>query len=259
MKTNDILSLTGAYVLNALDADERKAFEAELAHSEAARIEVAELADTAILLGLAVTPIAPSAANKTRIMAQLSSTVQLEAEPEAHIFDVIHSPATKSETVAQLKWFRRPTTLLSAAAVAASLIVGTVVTGEFQNSLPQIAQANTLAAISMAPDSHRVFTQFDDGGGDATVMWSNEVGHAALLTDTLPVLDEGVYQVWYVNEAGEARDAGLLPVKADTTSWTVLDNKMNTGDSVAVTVESSKSAQPTSNPILTVSTVGCFL
>ena len=69
--------LAGAYALHALDADDTATFEAHLAESERARIEAAELNDTAVALGLAVAPVQPSAALKANLMSLLASTPQL--------------------------------------------------------------------------------------------------------------------------------------------------------------------------------------
>ena len=69
--------LAGAYALHALDAEESAAFEAYLTGSERARIEVVELTDTAVALGLAVAPVQPSATLKSNLMSLLSSTPQL--------------------------------------------------------------------------------------------------------------------------------------------------------------------------------------
>ena len=69
--------LAGAYALHALDANDTATFEAHLAESERARIEAAELNDTAVALGLAVAPVQPSAALKANLMSLLASTPQL--------------------------------------------------------------------------------------------------------------------------------------------------------------------------------------
>ncbi|MDJ0376200.1 anti-sigma factor [Cryobacterium sp. PH31-L1] len=69
--------LAGAYALHALDADDTATFEAHLAESERARIEAAELNDTAVALGLAVAPVQPSSALKANLMSLLASTPQL--------------------------------------------------------------------------------------------------------------------------------------------------------------------------------------
>ena len=47
-------------MLDAATADERAAVEAEADRSQAVRNELTELADTAVMLGLAVEPVQPS-------------------------------------------------------------------------------------------------------------------------------------------------------------------------------------------------------
>jgi anti-sigma-K factor RskA len=69
--------LAGAYALDALGAEERTAFEEYLASSEQARIEAAELSDTAVALGLAAAPVPPSPGLKSSLMARLATTPQL--------------------------------------------------------------------------------------------------------------------------------------------------------------------------------------
>ena len=69
--------LAGAYALHALSAAETAEYERYLEHSEQARIEAAELSDTAVALGLATAPVQPSSALKAGLMAQIASTPQL--------------------------------------------------------------------------------------------------------------------------------------------------------------------------------------
>ncbi|MCY7404104.1 MAG: anti-sigma factor [Cryobacterium sp.] len=73
--------LAGAYALHALDEHDTAVFEAHLAESERARIEAAELNDTAVALGLAVAPVQPSASLKANLMSMLASTPQLPPVP----------------------------------------------------------------------------------------------------------------------------------------------------------------------------------
>ena len=75
--TDNPADLAGAYALHALNADDAAEYERYLARSEQARIEAAELSDTAAALGLSVAPVQPSSALKANLMAQLSSTPQL--------------------------------------------------------------------------------------------------------------------------------------------------------------------------------------
>src|SRR6478752_4991281 len=77
MTTSDLHTLTGAYALHALDADERGRFERHAADCEACAQEVRELTATAARLGLAETVVtAPEL--KTRVMRHIT-TVRQEA------------------------------------------------------------------------------------------------------------------------------------------------------------------------------------
>ena len=153
--------LSGAYALNALEARERAAFEAHLESSEEARIEAAELSDTAVALGLATAPVQPSAALKASLMAKLSSTPQLAplagpastpaadaapASPRLAAVPPVPPSAPAAPLVsgdpsaagtgtgsgsgssaaerARKRWFQRPASLLLAAAAAVALFVG---------------------------------------------------------------------------------------------------------------------------------------
>jgi anti-sigma-K factor RskA len=69
--------LAGAYALDALTPEETAEFERFLGTSEEARVEAAELSDTAVALGLATAPVQPPASLKANLMAQLASTPQL--------------------------------------------------------------------------------------------------------------------------------------------------------------------------------------
>ena len=155
--------LSGAYALNALEARERAAFEAHLESSEEARIEAAELSDTAVALGLATAPVQPSAALKASLMAKLSSTPQLAplagpastpaadaapasprlaavppVPPSAPVTPRVSGDPSAAGTGtgtgsgsgssaaerARKRWFQRPASLLLAAAAAVALFVG---------------------------------------------------------------------------------------------------------------------------------------
>ena len=90
--------LAGAYALHALDEHDTATFEAHLADSERARIEAAELNDTAVALGLAVAPVQPSAALKANLMSMLASTPQLAPRPSAAGPATTDAVASVSET-----------------------------------------------------------------------------------------------------------------------------------------------------------------
>ncbi len=243
--------MSGAYALHALNEDETKLFEAHLAESEATRNEVTELADTAVLLGMAVDPVEPPAALKQSIMAQLASTPQLPREvPVAAPVD-ISSFNGKAAAKAQARWFSKPLTALASIAAAVILIVGGgVVVNNVNDASFQQAQANQLAAIGSASDTQRADTAID-GGGSATLMWSEELGSAAFMVAGLEELPSGkVYELWFIGSDGP-RAAGTFSIDDDGTAWRVLDGDMRGGDVVGVTIEPSGGSElPTTDPVI---------
>lgn len=241
---DDAANLSGLYALDALNADERAQLEAHLVGSEESRAEVTELTDTAVLLGLAVTPVAPPAALKSSIMAQLATTPQVPAE---------YSFGGAAEARARARWFTRPVVALAAAAASVALIVGgglvstTILTNNYL-----AAQADQLAAIEAADDSQRAAVELD-GGGTATLVWSAELASSALIVDGLePLTASEVYQLWYINEAG-ARSAGTFTVNTAGSTLRVLDGALARGDTVGVTVEPRGGSEaPTTDPVVVI-------
>jgi anti-sigma-K factor RskA len=281
--------LAGAYALDALTPAESAEFEAFLETSEEARVEAAELSDTAVALGLATAPVQPAPALKATLMAQLASTPQLPPLPrpaERTEADVAHprsgndAPEPDAEEIetaagatgipasgptvtaggggpaeerAQLRWFQRPAVLLTSAAAAVALFFGGLVVGQMidTNTFDE-EQATALAEINAAPDAQRASTTTSDGQ-PATLVWSGELGLSALLIEDLPPLPEDRdYQLWYINEDG-AFSAGTFDSSGDGTVWRVLEGTMKAGDQVGVTVEpDGGSEKPTTDPIVAI-------
>ena len=226
----DLSSLSGGYALNALDNHELTEFETQLGESQELRNEVTELIETAVLLGLAVDPVAPSAELKASIMARLASTPQL--------------PCGASQ-VSTLQPTYRPK--------AVGLIVGGgVVANTLVDNGFHLAQANQLAAINASKDFEQAVVQVA-GGGTATLVWSLELTSSALIVDGFASLpSDRVYELWYIGESG-ARPAGTFSVSESGATWRVLDGDMVAGDMVGVTVEPrGGSEQPTTDPIVAI-------
>jgi len=275
---DDLATLSGAYALNALSAEEREAFEAHLGESESLRHEVTELADTAVLLGRAITPVAPPAELKANIMSLIASTPQLPTAPRLVAVepDATRSPvalatpgapgvsaasfaeptdgATPSERKAQARWFTKPVMAIVAAAAAIGIIVGGgVLVNTVGDSQEQNQAADRLAAINAASDMQQAVSEVA-GGGTATLVWSNELQSSAMIVDGLATLPEGkVYELWYIDTSSQARPAGTFGVDSDGKTWRVLDGEMQAGDTVGVTVEpSGGSKAPTTTPIVAI-------
>ncbi|MCU1549782.1 MAG: hypothetical protein JWR36_342 [Glaciihabitans sp.] len=250
-KRVDPANNSGAYVLNALDQDEHAEFESQLDESEQLRNEVTELTDTAVLLGLAVTPAQPPAALKESLMAKLGTTPQLAREVPASASSSTLKPPSSLERRVLVRWFQKPT-LVAAAAVAAILIVsgGAIgITGATER-IQHEQQADALAAINSAPDSRRVEASVSTGG-KATLVWSLALGKSALIVKGLSALpSDKTYEAWYIDTQGEPRRAGLL---SGSSTWQVLDGRMAKGDTIGVTIEpSGGSNSPTTKPIVAI-------
>lgn len=152
---------------------------------------------------------------------------------------------------AQARWFQRPGRLLIAASAAIALFVGGSLLGSALTDNEFVEQqAASLAQINAAPDSQRASTTTGDGQ-EATLVWSDTLGIAALLVADLPALPaDQDYQLWYINAQGPL-PAGTFDSSGDGTVWRVLEGTMHDGDGVGVTVEpNGGSAAPTSDPIV---------
>jgi anti-sigma-K factor RskA len=257
-------NLSGAYVLNALDEFETRSFEEELTKSEQLRNEVTELQDTATLLGLAIEPILPSAELKTSLMNRIATLPQVEAIPaltwqeENDHASAIYSPSSPATDKAKTHWYTRPVALFSASAAVIAIVAGGVVVGGAGISAVTASgstQADKLAAITQAADISRVSAPVKNGG-TASVIWSDSLKSSAIVSGNLTKLPSNKeYELWYINSKGIARSAGALKTDDKDTAWSVLDGRLQKGDSIGVTVEpTGGSPKPTTAPVVEITT-----
>jgi anti-sigma-K factor RskA len=267
----DLHLLAGAYALGALSDDERAEFEEYLETSEEARAELASLTDTAVILGLASTPVQPPASVKDSLMARIAVTPQLaplDAPAEADADPDVAAPVTSIESArairaagastaegrAKRRWYRRPATYLTAVAAAAAIVLGGTAVVALNNSSQTSAVSSDFATISAAPDSQRA-SEAVDGGGKATLVWSNSLGRSAVVMDGMPTLAEGkTYELWYIS-GSIAKSAGTFVPSGSGKQVHILTGKMSDGDTVGITVEpSGGSTHPTTKPVVTIAT-----
>lgn len=263
--------LSGAYALNALEQHEKAAFEVLLGESEELRTEVTGLSDTAVLLGLSSHPVTPSPELKANLMELLSSTPQLGPEtqldvgsqrrpeiqgrPVASIAEqraidgiasgshvASHRASARTSAKTSARWFSRPVGALLASAASAALLLGGVAIGSLQS--------DPLEQLASASDLQTAVTDVD-GGGTATLIWSDDQGKSAVLLEDLPALSaDQVYQLWYIDDAG-ATSAGVVNAAGDRLQ--VLDGDRDAGDAVGVTVEPSGGSEvPSADPIVVI-------
>jgi anti-sigma-K factor RskA len=191
----DLHHLAAAYALDALDADERIAFEAHYHDCHVCSHDVGDFRATLATLGeLSVT--VPPTDMKARVLQQISVTRQL-------------SPLVSARSLAA-RPTRRPSLLAAAAALlvlvaSAAFMVGrgSQTDDAFASQLEQVlaepdVQMVDLAATSAATDGH------------IRVAWSATARKAAVIADGLSLPNGGaVYELWLIDESG-AVPTGML-------------------------------------------------
>jgi anti-sigma-K factor RskA len=240
---DDRHTLTGAYALDALDDEERRSFELHLTTCVDCRAEVAELTATAAHLGVATARPVPTSLRE-RILAQVGQTRQLPAPPS---------------NVRPLRGAsRRAATMLSAAAADLAVLAITlgVVAWQADQRADRLAgetaqleaEAERVGAVLGAPDAVTAAASVE-GGGQASVVASAELGEVVLLTQDLPRLAEDrTYQLWLIGEAIVSGGVVDVPADGDVTYLTAGDLAGVT--TIALSVEpQGGSEQPTTTPI----------
>jgi anti-sigma-K factor RskA len=266
-------NLSGAYVLNALSEAERVAFEQRMAASDDLRNEVTELADTAVLLGMATEPVQPSPGLRANVLAAATQLPQLPREQPAAepvpVSPVAESavPAEasagvrtrgdggKAEARAAVRWLSRPVTILIASAAAVVLLFsGILLGGLLTGPTPEQQHAAAFAELNAAPDVQRMGTEVE-GAGTVTLVVSQSLDRSALVWESMPELPaDQVYELWYITDEPVA--AGLIETDS-AQNFRVLDGELPDDATVGLTVEpEGGSEQPTTEPILVLETTG---
>ena len=229
-----IHELTAGYALDALDEDERSAYEAHLADCEHCQQELASFWTTTEGLAVAASGPEPSMALRERILADV------RAEPQNL---VAFEPR---------RWRVAPV-LGAAAAVAAVVALGiglwaSNLSSELDETRTALARAQAAAQLLVDPAAQTVALQ--QGTGRLVV---DADGQAVLVVEGLEQAPAGkTYELWIVprGDIAAASPAGLFPGR-DGTEVVRLDGTVTAGDVVAVTVEAAAGADaPTTQPIV---------
>jgi anti-sigma factor RsiW len=232
----DVHALVGAYAMDALPPEEAAAFVEHLDQCPACQQEVAELQITAAQLGLAVTQT-PPAALRDQVLTAVSQTRQI---PPAT------SPAPTRDRRANL-----PRLLATAAALLVIVGAGLFALMSNLDNPTGPAAPDPVAAVLNAPDA-RTNTVGLRGGGTMTVISSDRRDQAVVLSQNLPpITTDRVYQLWLVDEAGNARSADvLIDSSTAATRSARLIRGLRAGDQIAITREPpGGSQQPTMAPL----------
>jgi anti-sigma-K factor RskA len=226
-----IHELTAAYALDALEPDERAAYEAHLRECESCRDELASFGDVTNGLAVAATGPEPTPELRERILQGA------RAEPQ-----VVVPFEPRRRRVAPV--------LAAAAAVAAVLVIGLglwarQLSGDLDDTRTALEQQRVAAAVLANPDSRSV----DLAAGQGRLVVGPD-GQAVLALGGLEPAPAGkTYEVWVV-QGKNASPSGLFPgnSKGDLVP---VDGVVRKGDVVAVTVEKAGGADaPTTKPVV---------
>lgn len=233
--STDIHALSGAYAVDALDADERAEFERHLAGCAACQAEVDGLRQAAATLS-ELNTTRPPAALREKVLADIKTVRPLPPV----VARIDGRRAARRSPGVRRRW------AALAAAAAAVVALGGVVWHPWTS--PSAPQQSTVAQVRHAADVQR-FTAAGPDGATVTVYRSAKLAKAVVVAHGLGVAPDGkVYQLWLQDPAGAMHPAGFLPA-GDTTSAT-LKGAISTAKGAGITVEpAGGSPVPTSNPV----------
>jgi anti-sigma factor RsiW len=228
-----IHELTAGYALDALDADERAAYEAHLPGCERCQQELASFWQTTEALAVAASGPEPSPALRDRILADIRS------EPPQNVVPL--EPRRR----------RIVPVLAGVAAVAAvvALAIGlwaSDLSSQLDETRATLERQQAAAQVLGDPDARPV--RLAEGEGRLVV---TPDGQAVLVVDGLGPAPAGkTYEMWVVSHGGNPQRAGLFPGH-DGRDVVPVDGAVEAGQVVLVTVEDEGGVDaPTSEPIL---------
>jgi len=248
---DDVRALLGAYAVDAVDADERRAVESLVAVDADAARELADLQAVAARLGAAIDAEPPAGA-RAAVLAAVRATPQESPVPSAPPVPLAPTSPTSSTSSTSsargrrggARWWALAAAVAIGAAVPATLLVQQV-----QHTRQVQAEQQQVADLLTDPSAVLVH-QDVPGDGAVTAILTD---HRAVFTATqMPPPDDGsVYQLWVVRD-GQPHSAGVMT--SDDGTVRQFADDFAPGDVLAVTVEpAGGSEQPTSDPIMVLS------
>lgn len=224
--------LTAAYALDALDPEERRAYEAHLETCSHCQQELASFWETTEALAVAASGPAPSAALRERVLADV------RAEPPRNVVSL------------ESRRRRAAPALAAVAAVAAVVALGiglwaTSLSGELDETRAALERERQAAAIVADAGSRTV----DLAAGSGRLVVGRDGRAALVLPDLGPAPSGLTYQAWII-EGDNPISAGVFPGE-EGLDVVLVDGDVAEGEIVAVTVERAGGAEkPTLPPIV---------
>lgn len=262
-----------AYALDAMSPSERAAFEANL--DEATAQQVRDDRETLSLLGGAVTPVAPPADLKAKLLQQIKHTPQEQpvmpfaqvpherpaktATAGSEVIDPLVAPTSRAQRTAQQRWSNTWRNLALAGAAAAVIAGGWGFTQyqQLQHARSEITalqqeagQASLVDQISMAEDVSLAKGSMD--GSNISVVYSPSHNMASISTAGLPKLPEGkAYMIWLYDAQGTIVGSGTLNNGSVGEVFTEMTSQdLSQVTDFGITVEDATATAPSEKPMM---------
>lgn len=243
------------YALNELTGSDRQEFEAHLETCASCRREVQNLRSDLGLLALSTSGPKPPVRSKDRLMRAIA------AEPRG-----ASAPDSQKSARRGFGWAWAP----ALAALALLLAVGNLwrengrmhdelarLTGLYQNTTAQLAQAQDRLRLLSAPDVVQVSLspQTEARKPHATAIYSPSMKRCMLVASNLAPLPPGkAYELWLIPMEGEPMPAGMFKPDEHGNAM-MMDHAMPDGvvaKAFAVTLEDEAGSDKPTSPILIV-------
>jgi anti-sigma-K factor RskA len=238
-------TLVGAYVMDAVTADDRAAFEHHLAGCESCQGEVRGLREATARLAAAA-EVRPRAALREQTMQAAGLIRQLPPDPRARpaAGDRGNLPGRRRG------WLPRLAVGLAAVFAVLAIGMGTAMNGAEHRLDAARGSSRAMAVVLGSPDAV-IRTAAVTSGGRATIVMSRRDRALVFTASGLPALPAArAYQLWVMGPGGP-RSAGLLAADADSRAGPLVVSGLVPGDWVGLTVEpAGGSARPTAPAIL---------
>jgi anti-sigma-K factor RskA len=223
----------GAYLLGALDADEREGFEAHLASCHVCTRDVAHLKIAADALPVSVPPVTPPPALKDRIMTVVRSEAELLSAAGSRA-DAPASPRGERRRRSVGGWSMRPAVAL---ACALALLAGGGLAGVLLSSGEG---TRTVVAETRAPAADVRLEIGEDG--------------STLVARNMPAPPSGrIYQVWLKRPGRDPEPTSVLwSTRRDGSAEVAVPGSLDGVEAVLVTDEPEGGSEaPTKPPVIT--------
>ncbi|WP_306206986.1 anti-sigma factor [Actinoplanes sp. RD1] len=250
MTSNDVHSLVGAYVLDAVDEEDRAAFEQHVAGCSACQVELAELRETASRMADSTWSIPPPRL-RAEVMGAIKRTRQLPpadgGRPDSRVVGL--RPASRLR-----RW---PVAAAAAVILSAGTGVGVWAVQEQrvdEQSRIAVAAAQREARVQAILSASDVVMRSGAIRGGGTVTVASSASHSAAVVlmgaVTAPARDQA-FQLWAVHDT-TMTDAGVLA--AGAASGVQIVEGLPGSDALGVTVEpAGGSAEPSLPPVAEIS------